>query len=979
MSASANRQNTGGQPASIQFEKIVAAAKKHLTGGLETLFDSMLDGADDTLFGLAEKADNNQLQQVYFETMRMLRLERTNIKHAFNTQMELSLQSGFQRVEDNNDDPFEDAELSLIDQDSMEEMVAITGMHTKAMQMYKDELLHLGKRLEFIAEHTRNVFPKESVEPKNICEAFRDSVSPVSDQIEIQNKLILYKLFDNKLICNLGDVYRGMNVLLINAGVMPKISVGQLVGRRGSPRRSAPRRDHHPADEYMSSDDYAARLQSFEESNYARYQTANPNALDYQSVQVLSRFLQQTQGGAPISPPRPSDHFSTNDVLNGLSMMQSSADYSDRLSAEQLKNALVQQISTAHGGGITRQVSQLDEKTIDLIQMLFDAMIEDDSVPQPIKSLLLRLQIPVIKSAMLDTDFFTNPHHPSRNLLNGLATSGLQISSEEDEIYPRLASIVDGVVDNYEQDVVCFQQAFDELNTLLHDEEVKAREIESRTQKEALHAHARIIVLQELKNQIRGKNFPQGAHRLVLKHWSTVMYHRYVKYGKNSDQWFESVDTLKEVMASLQSYKPDDSVEELATKFANLTDKLDAELLKTRLDRVAVLDSLDDLREVHTFMLENHRRSQEIEQTISLENLTDGLDEDDFGTGDIEEQLVIESTEMESAPEDVDIHGDSDLLQQSEQTIEAEPSDSLASGEIDQDEGDAELTEDIVELEAIDDDSTIDHFEPEETVELAEPLDSLDEPDADASDEPVELDALAEEVEADTPHAAPADVFPKDTEEFDLSTENAEDIATAMALGLTEVASEVSEQSDTEVHEDSSESVETIELEESGSDFDAAKDENAPADNVTEPVEASPPDDHPEAGEAIPEKFAPKVIGDSQEENANGESIDEISIGGEATDNAQDALLNRLPSDIKPGVWVNLYTGYREPEIRAKLSVIIPETATLIFVDRGGMKAAEKNVDDFASELDEGLSSVVVEHSVFDKALSSVISNLSAY
>ena len=94
---------------------------------------------------------------------------------------------------------------------------------------------------------------------------------------------------------------------------------------------------------------------------------------------------------------------------------------------------------------------------------------------------------------------------------------------------------------------------------------------------------------------------------------------------------------------------------------------------------------------------------------------------------------------------------------------------------------------------------------------------------------------------------------------------------------------------------------------------------------------------------------------------------------------SKSSLWNRLPSDIKPGAWVNLYSGYREPEIRAKLSVIIPETEMLVFVDRGGMKSAEKPIDEFLNELDEGLSTVVIEHSVFDKALSSVISNLSAY
>ena len=464
------------------------------------------------------------MQQVYFETMRMLRLERTNIKDTFTEKLTDSLQPGFRPDTDNDELDFDEDELTLVDQDSMEEMVAITGMYTKAMQMYKEELLHLAKRLEFIAEHTSRVFPAESVEPKNICEAFRDALAPVSNQIEIQNKLILYKLFDNKLICNLGDIYKGMNVELAGSGVLPKISIKQLVGRGSSPGFAGggggSAHTGAPANPYEMAVEYSRRLKAFEESNYAQYQNNTPDALDYQSVQVLSNFLQQTAGGQPAPPPTPDNNFSTNDVLNGLSLLQSTSVSDAPVTAQEIKNALIKKISTTKGGGITQQVSQLDEKTIDLIQMLFDAMTQDENVPEVIKSLLLRLQIPVIKSAMLDTEFFTNPHHPSRNLLNGLAETGTKISGDDDELVPQLEEIVDELVESYDQDVVSFQRAFDKLNSTLHDEEVKARKAEARTQRQVLRDHARVIVLKELKDQVRGAQFSgrctcSGAEKLV--------------------------------------------------------------------------------------------------------------------------------------------------------------------------------------------------------------------------------------------------------------------------------------------------------------------------------------------------------------------------------------------------------------------------------------------------------------------------------
>ena len=402
MSASADqlesKDSSRGGDANKEFDQIVENVRKHVLEGLGALLDGMFDGADDTLFALAEKAENNNLQQIYFETMRMLRLERTNIKHVFAAEMGSSFDPTTRKFATGEDSGFDEDELSLVDQDVMEEMVAITGMQTKAMQMFKEELLHLGKRLQFVGENSRIMFQQEAIEPKNICEAFRDAIAPIGEQMEIQNKLILYKLFDNKLVCNLGGLYKEINQSLINAGVMPKISVSQLVGNIGGGGR--------PGSQAITRADHAlARLQAFEESNYRQYRESHPDALDYQSVQVLSDFLQEPAGKGSLAA-QAEQMFTTADVLQGLSKIQSTATSGAPLTQGEIKSALHHEIGKLKGDMQGFRVSQLDEKTIDLIQLLFDAMIEDESVAEFIKSLLLRLQIPVIKSAMLDSAFF---------------------------------------------------------------------------------------------------------------------------------------------------------------------------------------------------------------------------------------------------------------------------------------------------------------------------------------------------------------------------------------------------------------------------------------------------------------------------------------------------------------------------------------------------------------------------------------------
>ena len=74
-----------------------------------------------------------------------------------------------------------------------------------------------------------------------------------------------------------------------------------------------------------------------------------------------------------------------------------------------------------------KKANQLESMTIELVAMLFDFIFETSDLPDGIKALLARLQIPVLKAAMLDGAFFAKKSHPSRLLVNALARSGARL------------------------------------------------------------------------------------------------------------------------------------------------------------------------------------------------------------------------------------------------------------------------------------------------------------------------------------------------------------------------------------------------------------------------------------------------------------------------------------------------------------------------------------------------------------------------
>ena len=226
MSAIIHKFSNSSNKNDTQLKRLADKIEDCLNEELSELVGHMFNGADDMLFQLAENADSNEEQTQYFDTMRMLRTERTNVSHNFADNIKAYLQPS--QKKDNA--TFDEDELSLVDQSEMEELVAVSAMHSKAMNLYGEAVNHLEARIEFLSLKINNVFPKDALTPKNICESFKDALSEI--ELSTNNKLILYKLFDQEVVLHLAPLYQKLNQLFIGQGILPQIKPGNTTERR---------------------------------------------------------------------------------------------------------------------------------------------------------------------------------------------------------------------------------------------------------------------------------------------------------------------------------------------------------------------------------------------------------------------------------------------------------------------------------------------------------------------------------------------------------------------------------------------------------------------------------------------------------------------------------------------------------------------------------------------------------------------------
>ena len=65
---------------------------------------------------------------------------------------------------------------------------------------------------------------------------------------------------------------------------------------------------------------------------------------------------------------------------------------------------------------------KLDHMVIDVVGSLFDQILSDPKVPPQMARQIARLQLPVLRVALVDSNFFSSRRHPVRRFVNRIAS-----------------------------------------------------------------------------------------------------------------------------------------------------------------------------------------------------------------------------------------------------------------------------------------------------------------------------------------------------------------------------------------------------------------------------------------------------------------------------------------------------------------------------------------------------------------------------
>ena len=91
-------------------------------------------------------------------------------------------------------------------------------------------------------------------------------------------------------------------------------------------------------------------------------------------------------------------------------------------------------------------LSRGDESTIDLLTRIFETVYIDENIPKETRELIQFLQVPVLKAALLDKEFFFQEQHPARRMIDLMSRMGWeQRSGADDPLFQAMRRGVDQV------------------------------------------------------------------------------------------------------------------------------------------------------------------------------------------------------------------------------------------------------------------------------------------------------------------------------------------------------------------------------------------------------------------------------------------------------------------------------------------------------------------------------------------------------
>lgn len=543
-----------------RFGELVQNCRQLAMNHLAELLGNVFAQVDDTLFECAEKAENNQVQALFFDAMREIRRERPTLERFYHQRIAQGL-SDFLEGKLPPGEPFEELDvdqLTLIGNDEYEETLLITNMVNQVKAHCAQQLFALDQRLALLNNGSKIDEDRNPFGPQAIAQAYRETLAQSAFPLRI--KTILYVLFDQHGMQHLAPLYEQLNQRLAEAGILPNLKY--------RPQQSASRPAAKPAARPVPPEAPATTVPEaplldappYAAGDLPDMPPADRNAL-FGGLAVLlaehrrrgdkATLFGNSHSIVSFGPPAATatTTYSANELLEALNRLQreSAQELAQRLRqpqpVEALKADLHRQLEAGTAQPGSTRLTDQEADVIDLVGMVFDFILDDDNLPDSCKTTLSHLHTPYLKVALQDKQLFTQHHHPARKLLNAMAQAGVLYGGEGEErsLLAKMHWVVERVIQDFVGDLGLFDALLGEFNEYVANLRQKV-ELRERRAMEAARGRDRLLAAREhaldaIAQVTKDRELPQLVRNFLELSWCDALTFIALRHGEHSGEW----------------------------------------------------------------------------------------------------------------------------------------------------------------------------------------------------------------------------------------------------------------------------------------------------------------------------------------------------------------------------------------------------------------------------------------------------------
>ncbi|CAA0097590.1 DUF1631 domain-containing protein [Zhongshania aliphaticivorans] len=529
----------------VSLPDALRAIRDKACGFLQGRMTVFLDEADDALFELADEASNAREQHVYFDAMREIRVHRESIEKRFSETFINNFASTGSKHASSSLERGQ-AKLKLLESEALEELVALEGMANKAERRFLHEIWILCTAWQHVVSGPVVAAKELPMGPAKIAAAL--GLACESLNIDIKAKLILYKLFDTTVIAEYTDLYQLLIPVLDAQGLplqkLEKKSTKSYSKTESSVELSSPQEQQQNLDHRQSTELVSHLFDALENllSNATQDGGAPKTALSKPSFMVALQEMQNEQFA----------QFNVKVSMGG----DGGTDFNAM--AHKLV-ARLQQVNLVANTDVSALSYQRDQDTINFVGALFQFILDGDGLAESLKGLIARLQIPVLKMAMLDKGFFGHDEHPARKLLSALVSAGIGWSPvagvDRDPLYKKTEEVVMRILRDFGVDTQVFIDAYEDFSDFNEKAKRRAELVARRTvdaeDGKAAAENARMYIAAILESKLGGVDCPPVVTKMLQLGWSKVLFLSYIQHGKDSERFTEDAGLIERLLWSV--------------------------------------------------------------------------------------------------------------------------------------------------------------------------------------------------------------------------------------------------------------------------------------------------------------------------------------------------------------------------------------------------------------------------------------------